>query len=426
MSIHSPIVVRAKTAINLRDGPRRSRSFVLQPEVGRSVSTEIRAGWHDAPYPRNHRGRLGEIRDFLAAVYHEIPILAPLATRLMRLLGLGIKAYSMLFRLVVFALAMSPALIKAGVWWWNSRTISRGIKYAANPRNYLDIYHASADGTGTPVTMDNDTAKYPVVVYVTGGAWIIGYKAWAAPLGEYLSKHGVVMVSVDYRNFPQGTLQDMCQDVSAALEWVWKNIDQFGGDRDNITVVGQSAGAHIVSNILLKKAAAESSLSPVGSMPLTAWKRFIGVSGPYDIVSLAPRFNTRGLYSTILNTIMDNDLFGSSPARILSFIKPDNVAKIPPVLLLHGTRDTTVPHISSVEFQNSLKQAGLKEVDLELWPGVTHSEPIVEGPAGGRNFFGARILMAVHQDKEDCNPNNNSEPLINERIISFAKFVMPF
>ncbi len=38
---------------------------------------------------------------------------------------------------------------------------------------------------------------------LAGGAWTIGYKAWGSLLGRRLSKHGVIVYCLDYRNFPQ-------------------------------------------------------------------------------------------------------------------------------------------------------------------------------------------------------------------------------
>jgi hypothetical protein len=45
----------------------------------------------------------------------------------------------------------------------------------------------------------------PTVVFVTGGAWTIGYKAWGALLGRRLCDAGVLTMCLDYRNFPQVT-----------------------------------------------------------------------------------------------------------------------------------------------------------------------------------------------------------------------------
>lgn len=414
-------VPRSSTSVDFQT-VKRSRSFYLPPRgVYRSKSLALSAGWQEVPYPHPHKGRLGALFDLLMAIYHEIPVLAPLISKLMRLLGLGVKAYSMLFRLVVFAFSLSPAIVKAGIWWWRSATISRGVPYGSKARNFLDIYHVARSSSSSSVADASDDddviVKRPVVVYLTGGAWIIGYKAWAAPLGEYMTKNGVMLVSIDYRNFPQGTLKDMQEDLESALNWIWENIDRFGGDKNNITLVGQSAGAHILTSVVLKKASKQVS----SGMPLDSVKKVIGVSGPYDIVSLAPLMNKRGLYSSMLKLIMDNDLFAASPKRVLSSMSKAGISRIPPILLLHGTSDSTVPFSSSVEFHEALKKNGV-ESELELWPNVTHSEPIVEGPAGGMNFFGSRLVLEATGAEGPL----KSEPLMNERLIKLAKFFMPF
>ncbi|XP_039043600.1 probable isoprenylcysteine alpha-carbonyl methylesterase ICMEL2 [Hibiscus syriacus] len=50
--------------------------------------------------------------------------------------------------------------------------------------------------------------------FVTGGAWIIGYKAWGSLLGLQLAERDIIVACIDYRNFPQGTISDMVKDVS--------------------------------------------------------------------------------------------------------------------------------------------------------------------------------------------------------------------
>ena len=66
------------------------------------------------------------------------------------------------------------------------------------PRNLLDLYLPRRKRLKS-----GDSKKLPVVVFVTGGAWIIGYKAWGALLGRRLSEQGVIVACLDYRNFPQ-------------------------------------------------------------------------------------------------------------------------------------------------------------------------------------------------------------------------------
>jgi len=45
----------------------------------------------------------------------------------------------------------------------------------------------------------------------------------------------------DYRNFPQGRVQHMLEDVDAAINWVSNEIEQYGGDSNGIYVMGERA-----------------------------------------------------------------------------------------------------------------------------------------------------------------------------------------
>ena len=55
---------------------------------------------------------------------------------------------------------------------------------------------------------------------MTGGAWLIGYKAWGALIGRRLSQRGALVLCLDYRNFPQGRALDMLEDVNAGARGV--------------------------------------------------------------------------------------------------------------------------------------------------------------------------------------------------------------
>lgn len=100
----------------------------------------------------------------------------------------------------------------------------------------------------------------PVMVFVHGGGYYdgSGYPSLYGP--EYLIRHGVLLVTVNYRVNIQGFLclrtreapgNAGLKDQVAALKWIRKNIAQFGGDPEQVTVFGESAGAASVSLHLL-------------------------------------------------------------------------------------------------------------------------------------------------------------------------------
>lgn len=102
-----------------------------------------------------------------------------------------------------------------------------------------------------------DGPTRPVMVFVHGGGFVAGSSR--APLydGTAFARDGVVLITVNYRlgipgflHLPDAPDNRGMLDVQAALHWIRENAARFGGDPDNVTLFGQSAGAIIVGGIL--------------------------------------------------------------------------------------------------------------------------------------------------------------------------------
>ena len=110
----------------------------------------------------------------------------------------------------------------------------------------------------TSAETEND--RLPVLVWIHGGGYTHGYSHESRSNGEVLASGGLVVVSLNYRlsifgffAHPElaGEQQGHCgnyaiMDQAAALKWIRENIGAFGGDPDNITIYGQSAGSYSV------------------------------------------------------------------------------------------------------------------------------------------------------------------------------------
>ncbi|WP_413379334.1 carboxylesterase/lipase family protein [Paenibacillus taichungensis] len=127
----------------------------------------------------------------------------------------------------------------------------------------------------------SDQEKQPVLVYIHGGAFKNGSGSMDLYNGENMAKKGVIFVTINYRlgifgfmAHPELTEESDygasgnygILDQIAALKWVKRNIAAFGGDPDNVTIAGESAGAGSVNILtasplakgLFNKAIAES------------------------------------------------------------------------------------------------------------------------------------------------------------------------
>ncbi len=107
--------------------------------------------------------------------------------------------------------------------------------------------------------------KLPVMVWIHGGAFMNGYGYEIEFGGEAMAAKDVILVTLNYRlgmcgflahpllneeNGGNGSGNYGLYDQIAAIKWVHKNIAAFGGDPDNITVFGQSAGARSVQTLI--------------------------------------------------------------------------------------------------------------------------------------------------------------------------------
>jgi para-nitrobenzyl esterase len=112
-------------------------------------------------------------------------------------------------------------------------------------------------------TPDPGGARLPVMVWIHGGGYMTGSGSAPVHDGATWARDGVVYVSINYRLGIEGFLYlggDTANlgllDQVAALRWVQTNITAFGGDPDNVTIFGQSAGGVSVMHLLAMPSAA--------------------------------------------------------------------------------------------------------------------------------------------------------------------------
>ena len=124
--------------------------------------------------------------------------------------------------------------------WWGTRASSEDCLY-------LNLWTPSG----------RKAARLPVMVFIPGGGYNIGGASWPMYDGTNLARRGVVLVTINYRlgkfgffahpaltkENPEGPLGNYgILDQIAALEWVKRNVANFGGDPKNVTIFGESAG----------------------------------------------------------------------------------------------------------------------------------------------------------------------------------------
>lgn len=123
---------------------------------------------------------------------------------------------------------------------------------------YLNIW------TPADLSHPDPTVRYPVLFFIHGGGYFNGCGTMPYYDGTPFANNGIIVVTIEYRLGALGflALSTLLEefgttgnwgtlDQIAALQWVHDNIEAFGGDKHNVTLSGESAGAFSVSNLIM-------------------------------------------------------------------------------------------------------------------------------------------------------------------------------
>ncbi|KAL3772468.1 hypothetical protein ACHAW5_007323 [Stephanodiscus triporus] len=189
----------------------------------------------------------------------------------------------------------------------------------------LDIY-------GSRSSRSSDGGGKPIVIFLTGGAWIIGHRMWGALVGRALVPFGMLVMVPDYGNYPNADAGGMVRDVDACVQWVFDHAGEHGGDANGIVLVGQSAGAHVGSVVVTTKVldwllrARRRGGGGGGEDESTSRRRlgsdyspchlrgFVSTSCPHNMVAMRRVFHRRGFGEDLQRRIFgvghDDDRYG--------------------------------------------------------------------------------------------------------------------
>jgi acetyl esterase/lipase len=230
--------------------------------------------------------------------------------------------------------------------------------------------------------------RFPIVIDVTGAVWIIGSHLWSTMMARVLAQRGYVVFCPDYRNFPQTTMEGMTLDVSDAIAWVLNNAERYNGDLNNVTLIGQSAGAHLTMMSLLSQAQLSAyrsntlsgmyeNVPPPSDVaynvprynPRESIHRYVGLSGMYNIEGLVDHFQQEGLNTPVLHQIAGgrdqlarysiHAYFDDRRNGDTGEVLPQNIFDYFPqrMFFVHGDADRSAPVTESASLVAMLRRA---------------------------------------------------------------------
>ena len=233
----------------------------------------------------------------------------------------------------------------------------------------------------------DDRQRRPVVVWCHGGALINGGRQGIGRSGRELVKAGYCVVSIDYRLAPETKLPEIIADLEDAFRWIRKNgPEKFQGDTRKIAVLGGSAGGYLAMTAgfrvqprvdcivafwgygdLLGPWLSEPSPHPGHHRKTLSEAEMKEIENGPAVANAADRKGDGGGYYQTCRQqgSWPEKVFGFDPIKeaekIVPFMAAENIdADYPPILMIHGTRDTDVPHEQSVIVARECREHGVE------------------------------------------------------------------
>ncbi|MCB2210313.1 alpha/beta hydrolase [bacterium] len=223
---------------------------------------------------------------------------------------------------------------------------------------------------------DAGEGRYPLVIYVHGGAWQMGDRRGGAGVQfrDALLGAGYAFGAVDYRLAPDYAFPAQIEDVKCAIRFFRANADLLNLDAERFAAMGGSAGGHLVAlaGLTADQDLWESAGGYQGVSSEVA--AVVDLFGPADLRPIADPAYREPYVGVFGEAAYDAEaIWAYSP---LAYVSED----APPFLILHGDADRVVMLRQSEDFAAALTEAGVPN-ELIVVAGGGHSNELFRAGA---------------------------------------------
>jgi len=232
-------------------------------------------------------------------------------------------------------------------------------------------------------------AKFPTIVWIHGGAWVMGDRKMYDLLGKRFAAEGIGLAAISYRLSPGVKHPEHARDAARAFAWVHANIARQGGDPERLFLMGHSAGGHLAALL-----AADPKYLKDAGVPAGTLKGAIPMSGVYLIPALPD--TTRGILRFLPQA------FGSDPEACRDASPVTHLKTLAsPALVITETRDTLLVRPSMEILKAAVRGQGVTGVEFVDAAERDHLSIVVRMMLPGEDPIRSRILEWVRKRCQD-------------------------
>ncbi|MCC3860517.1 alpha/beta hydrolase [Pseudemcibacter aquimaris] len=230
----------------------------------------------------------------------------------------------------------------------------QNVKYGPEERSHFDIFMPDK---AKKAANDPEIAPLPVHVFIHGGYWQELSKNESCFMAPNFLDHDVIFIALDYTLAPDATMHEIVDQTRRGMISVINNARKFGGDPENITISGSSAGGHLVAEVL----STDWNLYGFNKCPL---KGALAISGVFD---LEPIVNT---YVNDPLKMTKEDATSLSPLHHI----PDECCDI---VFSVGENETSEFHRQTDEYMKACQKKGINTSYVKM-PKFNHFDIVME------------------------------------------------
>lgn len=199
-----------------------------------------------------------------------------------------------------------------------------------------------------------DNGPSPVVINIHGGGWNHGVKESQSGFSTFFKK-GFAVANIEYRLTGQATAPAAIEDTRCALIYLIKNAKELHIDVNRIVIMGASSGGHLalMGGLLAGDHRFDSNCAGVENIKVAAIIDKYGITDVWDW-GYGKNITSKSAVNWLGNKAKD-EAFAKSVSPLYYVTKNS-----PPVFIVHGNADPTVPYQQSVDLYKKLLAAGVK------------------------------------------------------------------
>jgi len=236
-------------------------------------------------------------------------------------------------------------------------TTYKPVEYPQGFTSQLNVVYAKSgdwEGRMDLYLPPNGGKTTPVIINIHGGGWNKGVKESQSGFSIFF-KNGFAVANIEYRLSGQATAPAAVEDTRCALIYLIKNAKALNIDVNRIVIMGSSAGGHLalMGGMLANDHRFDTNCPGVENVHVAAIVDKYGITDVWDW-AYGPYKTSKSATQWLGARAKDKDFIASvSP---VTYVAKTN----PPIFMVHGDADPTVPYEESVDLNKRLVAAGVK------------------------------------------------------------------